>query len=108
MLQRFQEYAPDYMTGQTHTKLIDLSQIKKVPVTIWSGMLDDTCYNSQAKITAQEIGERVTYFRNVPWADHGYWGGPLTNGLYKELEMRLIDPEMRPYPHSDKTFIDSN
>lgn len=52
--QRFQEYSPEYMSGKHHhhTDLIDLSQIKKVPVTIWSGLLDNTCYNSQAKITA--------------------------------------------------------
>jgi len=86
------------MTGVTHTDLIDLSQIKTVPVTIWSGFLDVTCYNSQAKITEQQIGERVTYFRTVPWANHGYWGGPLTLGLYKELEARLIDPEKKSYP----------
>ena len=42
-----------------------------------------------------EIGERVTYFRTVPWATHLYWGGPLNKGLYKELEQRLIDPEIR-------------
>ena len=52
-----------------------------------------------------EIGERVTFFRTVPWADHGYWGGPLTVGLYKELEKRLINPEFRPYPHVDSTTI---
>ena len=36
--------------------------------------------------------------RDVPWGDHGYWGGPLTTGLYKELEARLINPELRAYP----------
>ena len=100
---RFQEYAPDYMQGETHTELIDLSQISHVPVTIWSGLLDETCYNSQAKITAAEIGERVTYFRNVPWADHGYWGGPLSEGLYKELQLYLIDPERLPITSPKKT-----
>ena len=86
------------MEGKTHTHLINLSKIKTVPVTIWSGLLDVTCYNSQAHITAEEIGERVTYFRTLPWADHGYWGGPLTPGVYKELETRLINPERRAFP----------
>ena len=89
------------MQGETRTELIDLSKIETVPVTLWSGLLDDVCYNSQAKITVQQIGERVTYFRTVPWADHGYWGGPLTVGLYKELEARLINPELRPNPNSN-------
>lgn len=100
--QRYQEYAPWYMEGKTHTDLIDLSQIKTVPVSIWSGLLDVTCSNYQAHITKEEIGERVTYFRTLPWADHGYWGGPLSPGIYKELEARLIDPEKKPYPNGSK------
>ena len=87
------------MTGQVESELIDLSNIKHVPVTLWSGLLDTVCANAQAHITVQEIGERVTYFRTVPWGDHGYWGGPLTTGLYHELEARLIDPELRAYPN---------
>ena len=96
--QRFQEYATDYMDGAIHTRLIDLGQITKVPVSIWSGLLDTTCANAQAHITAKEIGERVTYFRTLPWADHGYWGGPAVEGIYKELEERLINPEKKSYP----------
>ena len=98
---RYQEYAPDYMQGKTQTDLIDLSKIKNVPVTLWSGLLDTVCANAQAKITVAEIGERVTYFRTVPWGDHGYWGGPLTPGLYKELETRLINPEFRAFPNNE-------
>lgn len=86
------------MTGSTHTRLIDLGKITKVPVTIWSGLQDVTCSNKQARITEKEIGERVTYFRTVPWADHGYWGGPLAMSIYKELEERLINPEKKSYP----------
>lgn len=59
------------MQGKTQTDLIDLSKIKNVPVTLWSGLLDTVCANAQAKITVAEIGERVTYFRTVPWGDHG-------------------------------------
>ena len=28
------------------TPIIDLSKIKHVPVTIWSGVLDTVCYNA--------------------------------------------------------------
>lgn len=49
----------------------------------------------------------MTYFRTVPWADHGYWGGPLTAGLYKELETRLIDPEKKSYPLPQPAFFDN-
>ena len=42
---RFQEYAPDYMQGKTKTPEYDLTSIKHVPVSIWSGELDVTCSN---------------------------------------------------------------
>ena len=61
-------------------------------------MLDVTCSNKQARETQKEIGERVTYFRTVPWADHGYWGGPLSDGLFEELVERLTTPEKKSYP----------
>ena len=105
VIQRFQEYNPDYTEVVEENTLIDLSKIKKVPVTIWSGLQDVTCSNAQARITAEEIGERVTYFRTVPWADHGYWGGPLSVGLYNELEERLINPEKKSYPLSSNSFL---
>ena len=98
MLGRFQEYIPDYTEVVEEADLVDISKIKKVPITLWSGLLDETCSNAQAHITVDTIGERVTYFRTVPWADHVYWGDPLTNGVYKELEARLIDPEKKSYP----------
>ena len=91
---RFQEYAPDYMEGKTHTKLYDLSSIKKVPISIWSGELDVTCSNWEARNTKEIIGERVTHFRTVRAADHGWWGGKVVSDHYlKELERQLIDPE---------------
>lgn len=95
---RFQEFSPNYSQGETTTDLIDLSKLDKVPITVWSGFQDGECSNAQAQIMVDEIGERVTYFRTVPWATHLYWGGPLNKGLYKELEQRLIDPEIRQYP----------
>ena len=87
------------MQGETITDLIDLSKIKSVPVSIWSGVLDDVCARSQMLITKEIIGERA-YLRTVPWADHGYYGGPLAIGLYKELEARLINPEKKSFPLS--------
>ena len=40
IVNRFQEYAPDFLTGETKTEIVPLSEIKTVPVTIWSGLLD--------------------------------------------------------------------
>jgi len=92
--------------------LIDLSKITHTPVTIWSGLNDDVCANSMAHTISKEIGERNTFFITVPWGDHYWWGGiSLTDGLYKMLEARLIDPEKRPYPHdkpSEEKFLANN
>ena len=95
--QRFQEYAPDYNAGQVETEIIDLSSIKHVPVTMWSGLLDETCYHSQALVTEKEIGERVTYFKTVPWASHTHWGGWVSTGVYWKLRDHLIHPERKSY-----------
>lgn len=105
---RFQLYAPDYNAGKTKAELIDLTNITDVPVSLWSGLLDETCANAQARITVATIGERATLV-TVPWASHTWWGGgSLTNGLYKELEAHLIDPEIRPYPHDNTTEVFTN
>ena len=99
LVNRFQEFAPNFTEGETETDLIDLTKIKKIPITIWSGLQDDECYNWRAAETVSIIGERVTYFRTAPWANHLYWGGPLAAGLFEELVPRLIDPEAhRPFP----------
>ena len=79
-----------------------------MPVTLWSGLNDHQCYNSYAKITDELIGERVTYFRTVPWATHMYWGGPLTAGLFKELVERLINPEKKSYPLPSRSIFEQS
>ena len=40
IVNRFQEYAPNFLKGETKTVIVPLSSIKTVPVTIWSGLLD--------------------------------------------------------------------
>ena len=86
------------MLGDTQTTPINLGNITKVPVTMWSGLLDQTCYHSQAEITKREIGERVTYFRTVPWATHTNWGGELALTVLPELVEHLKNPERKSYP----------
>ena len=86
------------MSGKTHTPIYDLGTIKKVPVQIWSGELDVTCSNWEARNTKEIIGERVTHFHTVRGANHGFWGGKeLTDGLFKEFSEQLIHPERKSY-----------
>ena len=53
-----------------------------------------TCSNWQASKIKQEIGDRVTHYRTVRGADHGFWGGKeKTDIIFKELSQWLINPE---------------
>ena len=52
---RFQEYAPNYKQVETYTNPYDLSSIKKVPISIWSGEMDVTCSNYEARKKGHEI-----------------------------------------------------
>ena len=94
------------MQGETHTNPYDLSSIKKVPISIWSGELDVTCSNWEARNTKEIIGERVTHFRTVRAANHGFWGGKVvSDGLLKELAEQLIDPEPKSYSISTEPMF---
>lgn len=86
---RFQEFAPNYNIGEHITPLIPLDHISIVPITMWSGDQDTTCYQWRALETAETIGDSVTEFVKVPNATHS---GPLRAPYYEELRARLIDP----------------
>lgn len=51
-----------YLDGTIEAPLIPLDTINRIPVSMWTGMLDHTCLHSRAKTTRDEIGERVTKF----------------------------------------------
>ena len=87
------------MQGETKTDLIDLTNIKDVPISIWSGELDVTCSNWEASKTVDTIGNNVIKFRTVRGANHGFWGGKvLTDELFKEFRESLINPRAQDYP----------
>ena len=73
-MNRFQEYAPDYLTGQTEAALIDLSSIDKVPISMLVGTADETCPYDTAVETASIIGDMVVHFESIEGADHMYYG----------------------------------
>lgn len=95
---RYQEYAPDYMQGETITDLIPIWTIDTVPISMWSGMRDTVCSHQQALITKDIIGERVTKFVSIPWATHGWWGGKyLTWPYYQMFKEALRNPESKSF-----------
>lgn len=71
---RFQEYAPDYLDGKRHAKLIDIAGIDKVPIVMMSGTIDQTCPYATAQETAQIIGDAVEHFETFENEDHGFFG----------------------------------
>ena len=46
---RFQEYDTQWMEGDTETDLIDMSQVKVVPMAFFIGGNDQVCPKKQAK-----------------------------------------------------------
>ena len=94
------------MTGETTTPEYHLDSIKHVPVSIWSGELDVTCSNWQARITKETIGERATHLRTIRGQSHGYWAHlDIPDDLFKEFTAQLIDPEHR--SDSELLFVTS-
>ena len=72
---RFQEFAPNYGSGERETDLIDIASIDKVPISMMSGTEDVTCPYSRALETAEIIGDAVVHFESIEGEDHGYFGG---------------------------------
>ena len=40
---RFQEYADNWLDGETQTQLVDVSKIKKVPMAFFTATKDQVC-----------------------------------------------------------------
>jgi len=71
---RFQEYSDTYwdIFGKSNrtTELIDLTNIKKVPVGLYVGENDATCTAETAKGIAKDIGDMIKDFVIYPGATH--------------------------------------
>ena len=71
---RFQEYSPTYFNvfeeAERITPLIDLSNIKKVPVGMYVGEVDVTCPPATSVSVRDEIGDMVKDFVIYPGAGH--------------------------------------
>ena len=74
------------------------------------------CYNwvvvnlgrleNKARNTKEIIGERVTHFRTVRAANHGFWGGKIVSDqVFLELKHQLIDPENKSYSFEPSFII---
>ena len=73
-MDRFQEYAPNYLKGEKETALIDIGSIDKVPIAMLVGTSDETCPYDRAVETAKIIGDMVVHFESIEGQDHMYFG----------------------------------
>lgn len=64
----------DYNKGKRESKLIDLASIDKVPISMFSGTLDDTCPFAQAQETAAIIGDKIVNLIPLEYEDHYFFG----------------------------------
>jgi len=91
---RFQEFAPDYLTGTRETALIDLAGINKVPISMLHGTEDWTCSYSRAVATASLIGDELVHLETLEGKDHGYFAGANEPAFMS----RLIS-QLQTWPH---------
>ena len=73
-MNRFQEFAPNYLDGEKEAALIDISSIDKIPIAMLVGTADETCPYATAVETAGIIGDMVVHFESIEGADHMYFG----------------------------------
>lgn len=74
---RFQEYSDNYwdlFKEERTTELIDLRNIKKVPIGMYVGGSDVTCKPEEAEKTRDLIGEMVKDFHIYPGVSHEDFG----------------------------------
>ena len=53
---------------------------------MWGGDMDTVCSFDQAKISKQEIGDKVTHFEEIAGADHGWFGGANSKEFMDSLD----------------------
>ena len=73
-MNRFQEYAPNYTSGDKKTDLVNLKGISKVPISMMVPKNDRECSLKNAKKTKKLIGDPVVHFKVIKNANHGYFG----------------------------------
>ena len=62
ILQRFQEYAPNFADGQQEAELLDLGNYEGPEIAMFVAENDAICTYTQAEETKSIIGDDVTFF----------------------------------------------
>ena len=86
---RFQEYAPDYQTGQQVTDLLDLSTIKEPKISFFVGEKDIICPLATAKTIKDDIGDAVTYMETITGEGHTYFASANSDDFITKLVEQL-------------------
>jgi len=100
---RFQEYSDNYwdiFSSKRTTELIDLSNIKKVPVGLYVGENDVTCTAETAKGIAKDIGAMVKDFTIYPGLGHEDFGQKSDKDFADKIHKLLGNQ-----PEEQETFL---
>jgi len=69
---RFQEFANNWLDGETETDLVPMSNIKQVPMSFFVGTLDEVCPHKTAMKYIPQIQSKTNYI-DVKGKTHGYF-----------------------------------
>lgn len=89
---RFQEFAPNWLDGEETMPLVEMSNIKQVPMTFFVGTLDDVCPHHTAMKYIPEIQSQTNYF-DVQGEGHSYFASRANDDWFMEnLIASLVIP----------------
>ena len=89
---RFQEYAPNWLDGETETDLVEMSNIKQVPMTFFVGTHDEVCMHKTAMKYISQIQAPTNYI-DCEGKTHGYFASDANDDWFMQnLIEQLVIP----------------
>ena len=89
---RFQEFAPNWLDGETETALVEMSNIKQVPMTFFVGTKDEICPHRTAMKYIPQIQSKTNYI-DCEGKTHGYFASDANDDWFMQnLIEQLVIP----------------
>lgn len=89
---RFQEFADHWLDGVTETPLVEMSNIKQVPMSFFVGTKDEVCMHKTAMKYIPQIQSATNYI-DVEGKTHGYFASEANDAWFMEnLIAQLVVP----------------
>lgn len=91
---RFQEFAPNWLDGETKTELVEMSNIKQVPMTFFIGTEDTVCKHETAMEYIPQIQSKTNYI-DCEGKTHFYFANAANDDWFMQnLIEQLVIPTM--------------